>query len=195
MSHEPPQIMPVKFTRGISSVRICIHYSQQKLEQNFKRTQRTKKPPTDKNKKQTKSPPIPPYPTLPCPASPPSNTSFVSTHSLMQQRRPLPIVPALSRSKRRRRRHNTSANKHHSHDSERKRPLQRHGPGEELANAQPSAQERRRETDVPVLEDGEEEASVDSDAPDGDVGEDATGEPAAVHHHCAVPEDEEEGEG
>lgn len=114
---------------------------------------------------------------------------------LTKQRCSLSIFPGFDWSEGQGRSRNCRCHKHDRHDRERKRPLQCYGPGEELSDTQRSGQERRGEADLPVSEHGQEEASIDDDAPDGHVRQDAASHPTAGNHHCTIPENEEEGEG
>lgn len=60
-----------------------------------------------------------------------------------------------------------------SHDGECEDPLKGDGLGEELTNSESSSQVAESETHSVVLEDDQEEQSIDQDTPDGDVGKDA----------------------
>lgn len=64
--------------------------------------------------------------------------------------------------------------------------------GEELSNTQTSSKERGSESDAIILEDNQEESSVDCDSPNGDIGDDSACKIVAVNHHGAIPKDGKE---
>jgi len=88
---------------------------------------------------------------------------------------------------------NDSCDKDKGHDSECKDPLEGKELGEELGNTQTSSEERSAESNAVILEDNEEETSIDCDSPNGNIGNDSACEIMTVNHHSAIPKDSEEG--
>jgi len=84
---------------------------------------------------------------------------------------------------------------HNSHNGKSEGPLQGNDLGKELPNSQSGSQERSRKADIVVLEREQEETGEGGNSPDGHIRENTAGEPVAMDHDGAVPEDHEEGEG
>lgn len=73
------------------------------------------------------------------------------------------------------------------HDCKGKDPLECNGLGEELTDTEGSSEDTKREADGIVLVGNEEEESVDQDAPDRNIGQDASCQVVGIDSDGTIP--------